>query len=154
MLKEKIIETIKKYNLIKKNDKIVIGVSGGPDSMTLLHFFINIKQEYNLQLFVCHINHGIREESTEEEQFVENFCKKNEIQFFPLRVNLPEIAEKEKKGLEEKGREVRYSFLNKVLNEVGANKIAIAHNLNDYIETILMNVLRGSGINRFKRNRT
>ena len=100
MLKEKIINTIKKYNLIETNDKVVIGVSGGPDSMCLLHFFISIRDEYNLQLFVAHINHGIREESTEEEQFVENYCKNNGIKFFAKRVNLPEIASKEKKGLE------------------------------------------------------
>ena len=150
MLEEKILNTINKFELISAGDKVVIGVSGGPDSMCLLHFFITIKEKYNLKLYVAHINHGIREESTEEEQFVENFCKKNEIECFIKHANIPEIAKKEKRGLEETGRMVRYSFFDEVLNKVNANKIAIAHNLNDYAETILMNVLRGSGLNGLK----
>ncbi|MBR3153217.1 MAG: tRNA lysidine(34) synthetase TilS [Clostridia bacterium] len=146
MLKDDILKTIKKYNLVETNDKVVIAVSGGPDSMCLLHFFISIRKEYNLELFVCHVNHGIREESTDEEYFVENFCKKHNIKFFIKRVNLPEICKKEKKGLEEKGREIRYSFFDEVLKKTGSNKIAIAHNLNDYTETVLMNIFRGSGV--------
>lgn len=150
MLKEKILKTVKKYDMIERNDKVVIGVSGGPDSMCLLHFFISIREEYNLELFVAHINHGIREESTEEEQFVENYCKINDIECFIKRVNVPQIALYEKMGLEETGRNIRYDFFNEVLKQTNSNKIAIAHNLNDYTETILMNVLRGSGINGLK----
>ena len=101
---------------------------------------------------MAHINHGIREESTDEEHFVENYCKKHDIGFFVKRVNLPEICKNEKKGLEEKGREIRYSFFDEVLKNTGSNKIAIAHNLNDYTETVLMNILRGSGVNRIKRD--
>ena len=148
MLKKHVLETIKKYNLIEQNDKIVCAVSGGPDSICMLDILRRIKEEkqINFDIVVCHINHMIRVEATADEQYVENYCKKNDIPFFVKRVDVKKIAEANKQGTEEAGRKVRYDFFEEIFQKENATKIAIAHNKNDKIETIIMNVFRGSGI--------
>ena len=149
-MKDKVIYTIKKYNLIEAGDKIVLGVSGGPDSISMLHILKEIKDEYKFEIYVAHINHMIREEAIEDEIYVQNYCDKNNIQCFINRVDVQEFAKTEKIGTEEAGRNIRYEFFDEVLQKVGANKIAIAHNKNDKIETIIMNLLRGSGLSGLK----
>lgn len=148
MFKKHVLETIKKYNLIEQNDKIVCAVSGGPDSICMLDILRKIKDEkqINFDIIVCHINHMIRVEATADEQYVENYCKKYEIPFFVKRVDVKKIAEANKQGTEEAGRKVRYDFFEEIFQKENATKIAIAHNKNDKIETIIMNVFRGSGI--------
>ncbi len=148
MIKEKVLETIKKYNLIEQNDKILCAVSGGPDSICMLDILRRIKEEnkINFDIIVCHINHMIRVEATADEQYVENYCKKHQIPFFVKRVDVKKIAESNKQGTEEAGRKVRYDFFEEIFQKENATKIAIAHNKNDKIETIIMNVFRGSGI--------
>ena len=148
MFKEQVLDTIKKYNLIEQNDKIVCAVSGGPDSICMLDILRKIKEEnqINFNIIVCHINHLIREEATADEQYVENYCKKYQIPFFVKRVDVKKIAESNKQGTEEAGRKVRYDFFEEIFQKENASKIAIAHNKNDKIETIIMNVFRGSGI--------
>ena len=145
MLKEKIEKTINKYKMIEIGEKIVVGVSGGPDSMTLLNIFLELREKYKLTIYVAHINHMIRKNASIDEEYVKTFCDKNSIKCFIKRENIIKKAQKEKKGLEETGREVRYKFYEEVLKEMNANKIAIAHNLNDNIETIIMNIIRGTG---------
>ena len=141
-MKNKVIETIKKYKLIEAGDKIVLGVSGGPDSISMLNILNEIKDEFDFKIYVAHINHLIREEAIDDEKFVENYCKKNDIPFFCKRAEVQKIAETQKIGTEEAGRNVRYEFFEEVCSKVGANKIAIAHNKNDKIETIIMHLLR------------
>lgn len=149
-MKNKVIETIKKYKLIETGDKIVLGVSGGPDSISMLNILNEIKDEFDFKIYVAHINHLIREEAIDDEKFVENYCKKNDISFFCKRAEVQKIAETQKIGTEEAGRNVRYEFFEEVCSKVGANKIAIAHNKNDKIETIIMHLLRGSGLSGLK----
>lgn len=141
----KVLETIRKYNLIDKNDKIVIGVSGGPDSMCLLNILNDLKDKLEVSIYVAHINHMIRKEAEEETQYVESYCKSHDIPCFVKRVDVIEKSNNEKIGTEEAGRKARYDFFEEVAKQVGANKIAIAHNANDNAETILMNIFRGSG---------
>ncbi len=150
MLKEKVLETIKKYSLITSGDKIVLGVSGGPDSISMLNILNEIKKELNFEIVVAHINHGIRENAKIDEKFVKEFCEKKNIEIYILNTNIKELAEKEKRGLEETGRKVRYEFFDEVLEKTGSNKIAIAHNQNDNVETIIMNILRGTGLSGLK----
>jgi tRNA(Ile)-lysidine synthase len=102
--------------------------------------------DLNFEIVVSHINHGIRENAVLDEQFVLDFCKNKNIKCYVLHSKVQELAKQNKKGLEETGREVRYSFFDEVLEKVNGNKIAIAHNKKDNVETIIMNVLRGSGI--------
>lgn len=150
MLKEQVIDTIKKYNLIKENDSIVIGVSGGPDSICLLHILNEIKNELNFKIYVAHINHMIREEADEETEYVKEFCKNLGIECYIKRIDVVEIANNLKRGTEETGRQIRYEFFKEILEKTNSNKIATAHNNNDKVETILMNILRGSGTSGLK----
>ena len=146
IVEEKFLQTIKENNLIEKNDVIVIGVSGGPDSITLLTCLNKYKQKLNCRLVVAHVNHLIREDSTEDELFVENVCKKMQIPFYKKRIDILKIAKEEKRGTEEVGRKERYAFFDEVAKKEKVNKIAIAHNLNDNAETVLLNLIRGSGL--------
>jgi len=146
-MKEKVLDIIKKYNLIENADKIVIGVSGGPDSITLLNVLLEIKKENKIdfEMGVCHVNHMIREEAIQDEEYVLEFCKKNDIECFVKRIDVENKAREEKIGTEEAGRNARYEFFNEILEKTGANKIATAHTANDNAETVLMNIIRGSG---------
>ena len=152
MIEEKVLKTIRKYNLIEDGDKLVLGVSGGPDSITMLNILNNIKNQniINFDLIVAHINHGLRENAKIDEKYVKEFCEKIGISCYVLNTNVNEIAKKEKKGLEETGRKIRYEFFNNILKETNSNKIAIAHNANDNVETIIMNIIRGSGLSGLK----
>ena len=150
MLKEQVLSTIKKYNLIENGDRIVIGVSGGPDSISLLHILNKLKKELNFEIYVAHINHMIREEADEETKYVKDFCKKLNIECFVKRIDVTKIANNLKRGTEETGRKIRYEFFSEVLEKTSSNKIATAHNNNDKVETILMNILRGSGTSGLK----
>lgn len=152
MLKEVVLETIKKHNLISNGDRIVCGISGGPDSISMLNILKEIKEEklYDFEIFVAHINHGLRENAKLDEEYVLNYCDNNNLKCFVLHANIKEMAEKEKRGLEETGRIIRYDFFDKVLKETNSNKIAIAHNSNDNVETIIMNVIRGAGLSGLK----
>ena len=147
-MKEKVLETIKKYNLINNNDKIVLGVSGGPDSISMLHILNHIKNEkiIDFKIVVAHINHMIRKEAVEDEEYVNNYCKKNNIECYIKRIDVQKIANNKKIGTEEAGRNARYDFFDEIMQKTNSNKIAIAHNKNDKIETILMHILRGSGV--------
>lgn len=144
-MKQKILQTIKKYNLIKSGDSIVIGVSGGPDSICLLHILNELKEELNFEIYVAHINHMIREEADEETEYVKNFCKNIGVECFTQKIDVAKIAKEEKIGTEEAGRKIRYNFFEEILKKTNSNKIATAHNNNDKVETIIMNILRGSG---------
>ncbi|MBQ3414772.1 MAG: tRNA lysidine(34) synthetase TilS [Clostridia bacterium] len=149
-LKDKVIDTIKKFQLINNGDKIVIGVSGGPDSMCLLTILKELREEFEFEIVVAHINHMIRKEAKDDENYVKDYCKNNNIEFYSKSIEVEKIANNEKKGTEETGRKVRYEFFEEVLKKTNSNKIAIAHNKNDKAETIIMNVLRGSGISGLK----
>lgn len=150
MLKKEVLETIKKHNLIEKRDKIVVGVSGGPDSICLINILNDLKEELGISLVVCHVNHMIREEAEEDEKFVKDYCKRKEIPFEAKKINIKEVANKRKNGTEEAGREERYKFFTETLKKYQANKIATAHTKGDNAETILMNLIRGTGSSGLK----
>lgn len=150
MLKEEVLKTITTYQLIKPGDKIVVGVSGGPDSICLLHILYSLKEKLEFEIFVAHINHMLRETADSETEYVKNFCKKLGIECFIKKEDILQLAKKQKKGTEEVGRQVRYKFFDEVLAKTNSNKVATAHNLNDKAETILLNIIRGSGISGLK----
>lgn len=150
MLKEEVLKTIKTYNLIEENDKIVIGVSGGPDSICLLHVLYSLKEKIGFDIVVAHVNHMLREVADMETEYVQNFCKNLKIECFVKKADILDLAKTQKKGTEEVGREVRYSFFDEVSKKTGANKIATAHNSNDRAETVILNILRGSGLSGLK----
>lgn len=140
-------QTIKRENLIEKNDKILIALSGGPDSICLLDIMIKLKDEYNLTLYAAHLNHRIRGiDAQEDSLFCQKICKKNNVTFFVKNIDIPELAVQQSRGVEEVARDVRYDMFFDIKNKLGINKIAVAHNLDDQAETMLMKMFRGSGI--------
>ena len=149
-MKDRVFNTIKKFNLTENGDRIVLGVSGGPDSICMLNILNDIRNDKKLHMefdiIVAHVNHMIREEAKDDEKFVEDFCKKIDVPFYSKSIDVQKIANTNKIGTEEAGRNERYKFFDDVMKKSNANKIAIAHNKNDKIETIIMNALRGSGI--------
>ena len=152
MIKEKIIKTIEKYNLIENGDKIVLGVSGGPDSITMLNILNEIRLEgiIKFEIVVAHIHHGLRKNADIDEEYVKDFCKKINVECYILHANIIEKAKEDKKGIEETGRNIRYAFFDEIMKKTASNKIAIAHNNNDSVETVFMNIMRGSGIKGLK----
>lgn len=145
-----LLDNIKKSNLIKKNQNILVGVSGGADSMALISALNSIKKEYNLVLEVAHINHLLRgKESDDDEEFVRKYCLDNELKIHVKRINMNEFAFENKLSKEEAGREIRYNFFNEIISEKenpDSWNIALAHNLDDQVETILMRIIRGTGL--------
>ena len=137
-------KTIKNNNLIKDGDKIVLAVSGGPDSICMLDVLYKLYCNKN-NFFVAHVNHMIREEAGEDEAFVKNYCEKLGIEFYSKSIDVKKIANNNKIGLEEAGRIARYDFFDEVATKVGAIKIAFAHYKNVSVETVIMHALRGSG---------
>lgn len=150
-LEEKVVNTIKKYEQINSGDKIVVAVSGGPDSICLLNVLNNLKQKLKFEIFVAHINHGLRKNALLDEKYVVNYCKKNNIKCFVKNTDVKKYAKEHKKGTEEAGREIRYAFFDECCETIGIQtKIAVAHNNNDNAETVIMNLLRGSGTEGLK----
>ena len=152
MLLEQVLNTINKFNLINNKDKIVVGVSGGPDSMCLINILNYIKREkiLDIDIVVAHINHMIRKEADEETEYVRNYCKNNNIECFIKKQDIARLAEEQGKGTEEIGRMIRYKFFDEIALKTESNKIATAHNANDNAETVLMNILRGTSISGLK----
>lgn len=149
-VEEQVYNCIKKYNLINENDKLVIGVSGGPDSICILHVLNLLKEKLNFEMYVAHINHMIREEADMETKYVQEFCENIGIKCFTKKVDVQKFANEQKKGTEESGRIIRYNFFDEVAKKVSANKIVTAHNSNDNVETVLLNIIRGSGLSGLK----
>lgn len=154
---KKVLKTIIEEKLIQENDKIVLAVSGGPDSICMLNILNKIKNcKINPSPFatfaicVAHVNHNIRKEATEDELYVKEFCQKNKIDFYSKSIDVKLLANNKKIGLEEAGRIARYDFFDEVLDKTGFDKVAIAHNKNDKVETVIMNLLRGSSISGLK----
>ncbi len=133
-------------DMIAYNDKIIVGLSGGADSVALTYFLYEISKYYNLEVMGCHINHGIRgNEADADQEFVRIYCDKLNIKLFEMKVNLTEVAASSKMSLEEIGRNVRYKFFKECSEKYNA-KIATAHTMSDNAETVILNLIRGSGL--------
>ena len=137
----------KKYNLIENNDNIVVGFSGGPDSVFLVEMLKKLQCFFNFKIYLVHINHLLRgEDADSDEKFSFEYAKKNNLEIFIKRIPVKKIAKEIGKTLEEVGREERYKFFSEIYEKVGANKIATAHNKDDQIETFLFRLTRGTSL--------
>lgn len=144
-------QRIKKYcekqKLFDREDKVILAVSGGADSVFLVEFMKELAQEWKLSLEMVHVNHGIRgEEAFRDEQFCQKLAKKNGISFTAFHGNVPEIAKSKKMSEEEAARWYRYQCLEMHREKTGFQKIAVAHHQNDQAETMLFQMLRGSSL--------
>ena len=148
MIKE-IFKDIKNHKLIKKGETIILGFSGGPDSVFLLEILKKYKEEIDseIEIILVHINHMLRgEDSDGDEKFSESIAKKNSFKFYSKKINITKISIEEKKGLEEIGREVRHQLFKEIFEKEGGDKIALAHNKDDQIETFLFRLIRGTSL--------
>jgi len=146
-LEQKIIKFIDEKNLIAKNDKILVALSGGPDSVLLLHFLNKYSRRFQIKIGAAHINHKIRgKEADLDEKFCRDLTGKLNIDFYSARKNVNHFALKNKLSLEEAGRTIRYRILESIRKKYKYNKIATAHNCSDNAETVLLNLIKGTGI--------
>lgn len=151
MLLDSVKHTIEKENLFDMGDRVLVALSGGPDSVCLLHCLKKIEDNYKLKIFAAHLNHKIRGiEAQKDAMYAAKLCDSLEVPFFVKAVDVPLYAMERKLTLEEAARNVRYQMLFEIKEKIGADKVAIAHNLDDQAETVLMRLLRGTGINGLK----
>jgi len=148
MLTDKVGNTIKKFGLMKKGDKVIVAVSGGPDSTALLLALNGLKYGYGLRLKIAHLDHMFRanDETKRDYEYVLSLSKRLDIPLVYKRIDVPAYAKETGLSLEEAAREKRYEFLLKAAKEAGAKKIALGHTLDDQAETVLMRLIRGSGL--------
>jgi len=137
-------------HMIDAGDRIVLGISGGADSVCLLLLLLEVAPKYGYEskdIYAVHINHMLRgEEADLDEEFVRNLCHEKKVNFICFRKNIDAYAKELGLSIEEAGRRFRYQCFNKVADENGCSKIAVAHNKNDMAETVIFNMLRGTGL--------
>ncbi|MFQ5682237.1 MAG: tRNA lysidine(34) synthetase TilS [Candidatus Binatia bacterium] len=146
-LDEKVRETIQKYKMLSSGDGVLVAVSGGPDSVALVHLLSGFGKQLGLRLEVAHLQHGIRgEDARQDAQFVAELAKRLALPFHLKHVDLPGMRSQRGMGnLEAMAREERYRFFNRVAVGAGVSRIATGHTRDDQVETLLMWLLRGSG---------
>jgi len=137
-------ETVKKYDLIKKRDKIILGLSGGPDSICMLYQFLNIQKDYKLYLVAAHFNHSLRKEADQEELFIKKLCAEVGIKCISAKKDVNSFAKGD--SLEQTARNLRFDFFLNCLRQTKIKKLALAHHKDDLVETVLMRMIRGSGL--------
>ncbi len=144
MLFEKVKTSISKYRLLSKGDRVLVGVSGGPDSLALLHVLNSFKKEFSLKLYVAHLDHMLRKGSSGDRKFVVREAEKLGIPVIWKEIDIKRLADKG--SIEEICRNKRLDFLFESARKFKADKIALGHNLDDQAETVIMRILRGSGL--------
>ncbi|MDP4179513.1 MAG: tRNA lysidine(34) synthetase TilS [Bacillota bacterium] len=147
----KVIDTITKNSLFSQGDTVIVGISGGPDSVCLVHALHYISLQFSLKVIAVHINHMLRgEEADLDESYALELCRELSIPFYSDKIDVRRMAIQESKSLEEAGRIVRYKQFEFYADKFDAQKIAVAHNRNDQVETVLMNIIRGTGLDGLK----
>lgn len=142
----KVINTIEKHSLINKEDKILAGLSGGADSVCLIHILKTLSEMYNMKVYAAHINHNMRKTADRDMNYSVELCERLGIECFVKSADVILFAKENKISSELAGRKIRYDFFDEICRNHNINKIATAHNMNDRAETIFMNFIRGSGL--------
>ncbi len=137
---DKFLAFVKANKLIEGGDRILLGISGGIDSATLLDLLLKSRDKLKIEISLAHLNYGLRKESDSDHRFVKDLAAKNNLQLFERKVKLSGG------NIEEKARDARYNFFNAIASKNGIDKVAVAHHKNDLAETMLLNLVRGSGI--------
>lgn len=142
----KVRDYVNKKNLLKEGETVIAAVSGGPDSLTLLHMLRCLSSELNLNIVVAHLNHCLRPEADREEAEVEKIASRWSLTFESRVVAIRDLKKEEGISEEEAGRLARYSFLSEIAKKYNASRIALGHHLDDQAETVLLNIIRGTGV--------
>jgi len=146
-MKDDLLRTIEKYDMLKRGDGVVVAVSGGPDSVCLLLSLVGLQKKFSLKLYIAHLNHGFRrKEAQKDAAFVARLAKKYNLPLITKEVNIPRIKKSKKGSPEEIARQVRYKFLLETACDAGAKKIATGHTTDDQAETVLLRLTRGCGL--------
>lgn len=145
-MRSRFLKFVKDENLINENDKIIVALSGGADSVVLFHLLLEIRDEMNLKVYAAHLNHMLRgTDAFSDMNFVKDLCELNKVQLFTEIVDVGRVAKEKSISEELAGRQCRYQFFDKLMKENDA-KIATAHNSSDNVETVLFNLARGTSI--------
>ncbi len=146
-IEQKVIKFINEQNLIAKNDKVLIALSGGPDSVFIIYFLNKFQKLFKIKLGAFHLNHKLRGTDSENDLiFCRELCANISVDFYSANKNLKQFAKKNKFSIEEAGRKIRYEQLNKTAKKNNFNKIATAHIADDNSETVLLNLIKGTGL--------
>ena len=143
---ENIERTIEQDTLISRGDIIGVGLSGGKDSMALFHYLLGLQEKYDFELVAIHVDHSIRENSGDDARFVMDYCKSLGVRAYKFRVDANKLAKDKNLSIELAAREARYGVFDACIQKGVVDKIALAHHMSDQAETILMRILRGTGI--------
>ena len=139
-------EMIEKYKLLKNSDKILVAYSGGADSTALLSVLLELRNDFDFDIFLGHFNHRLRQAALEDEQFVKRVARKHSLPLFVGSEDVCRHAKSRRMNLEEAGRMLRYAFLTDAAQKIGGAKIATGHTMDDQAETFFLRLLRGSGL--------
>ncbi len=142
-----VIKTIKKHSLINAGEIIGVACSGGADSMSLLHFLSENKEEYDIEVVAININHNIRDNSSADSAFVSEYCKQHHIKCYKFNIDVFKLMQEKNLTLEEAARVARYTMFDSLLSRGIIDKIALGHHISDQVETVLLNIFRGTGLN-------
>lgn len=146
-LETKVVSFIKRHQLIEEHDRVLVGVSGGPDSLALLHFLNQNKERFGYSIYCAHVDHMFRGlESYKDMKYVESLCQQWNIPFFGTRINVPEEMARRPGSPESIARELRYEFFASIMKKENFNVLALGHHGDDQIETILMRLTRGTTV--------
>ncbi len=146
MLVDKVSDLVNKTRLIDRGGRILVGVSGGPDSMCLLHLLLKFEKSHGIRVFVAHLNHGFREEAAGEASFVQEICRDWKVPFYGARINVPLYKKRYGLSSQEAARLARYRFYEVAAAYFNVYKVALGHHRDDQVETVLLNILYGSGL--------
>lgn len=147
MMKNKALNTIERFGMISQGETVVVGVSGGADSVSLLHLLCELRRDWGISVIAAHLNHMLRgKESDSDERYVKELCELQGVTYVCQKADCSALAKEAGEGLEECGRRLRYELYDKIAAEYGAKKIATAHTASDNFETLILNITRGSSL--------
>ena len=139
--------TVVRYGMFASGQTVVVGVSGGPDSTALLHALALLREEWGLSLVACHVNHGIRgAESDADAEYVRELCARLKVECRVEHADVPALQKRRHVSMQQAARDIRHARLRRTADEVRAERIALAHTRDDRTETVLLNILRGGGL--------
>lgn len=149
-MEDRILKSIENYKLIENGDTIIVGASGGPDSQFMIYMLNSLKSQIDFEIILAHLNHLHRKEARNDENLVRKTAEELNLKFFTRARSMDDYAKKLKLSSEDAGRRLRYEFFNDLAKEYKNPKIAVAHNKDDQAETVLMRIIRGTGLDGLK----
>jgi len=144
-LEFKVLKLVQSQNLLSKGESVLVALSGGIDSVSLLHVLLRLRDTYRLRVCAAHLNHKLRATADRDEAFVRDLCAKLKVELCVEEIDVAKFCEENKLGIEEGARKLRYQFLEEAKKKLQCDVIALAHNLNDLAETMLHRIVRGTG---------